>query len=162
MDIQNRTISMENLVPLLLLQMKEGGRAKLTVTGHSMRPMLFHQRDSVELTAVSQRQKKGDVVLYRRENGQYVLHRIIAVTEKGYVCCGDNQYVREPVSHNQLLGVVDTFTRKGKVVSVAELGYRLYTAAWVELFSLRRCYIPVRRCVGRLCQKIKNDRGNTR
>jgi hypothetical protein len=43
--------------------------------------------------------KKYDVIFYRRENGQYVLHRIIKIKKDGYVCRGDNQTAKEyPVS----------------------------------------------------------------
>lgn len=152
--MQNRLMEMESLSELLMLQLQNGGHAHLTVTGCSMQPMLCHRRDTVELIPVSKKQKAGDVILYRRENGQYVLHRIIAETEDGYICCGDNQAMREPVAHGQLLAVVDGFVRKGKRHTVEDPGYRLYTAVWVKLFLLRKHYIALRRCLGRLRRKL--------
>ncbi|MDO5436494.1 MAG: hypothetical protein Q4G19_09010 [Clostridia bacterium] len=38
-------------------------------------------RDGILLTAVSGPLKKNDVVLYRRANGQFILHRIIRAGE---------------------------------------------------------------------------------
>ena len=146
---------MEKLAELVMLQLEKGGRARLTVTGWSMMPMLRNCRDIVELIPISGRQKSGDIIFYRRENGQYVLHRIIAVTEDGYVCCGDNQAERENVLHTQLLAVVDGFIRNGKQHTMDETGYRLYTAAWVKLFPVRRYYIALRRCLGGIRYKLE-------
>ena len=45
-------VPMEELMPLLQLQMEASGSAKLTVTGWSMMPMLHNRRDSVEICPV--------------------------------------------------------------------------------------------------------------
>lgn len=153
--MQIRTIPMEELSELVLLQLEKSGKARLTVTGCSMQPMLYHRRDVVELVPVGDRQRAGDIILYRRESGQYVLHRIIACTESGYICCGDNQAMREAITHDQLLAVVERFTRKGKRYTLDAPGYRLYTWVWVKLFPLRKYYIAVRRCLGRLRSKLR-------
>lgn len=154
MERKTRSIPMDNLFELVLLQLENGGRARLRVTGCSMEPMLRNLRDSVELIPVSGKLNKGQIALYRRANGQYVLHRIITVTEDGYICCGDNQAMREPVSHDQLLAVVDGFVRKGKKYTLNAWGYRLYTALFVGLFPLRRYYIAIKRRFARLRNKL--------
>lgn len=153
--MQIRAIPMDTLSELVMLQLENGGRAQLTVTGCSMLPMLHHRRDTVELIPVVGSQKPGDIILYRRENGQYVLHRIIALSPEGYICSGDNQAMREPVAQEQLLAVVDGFTRKGKRYPLEHRGYRLYTWVWVKLFFLRGCYIAVRRLLGRMRNKLR-------
>ena len=147
---------MESLSELLMLQIRDGGRARLTVTGYSMMPMLRNRMDTVELIADTGRRNKGDIVLYHRENGQYVLHRIVGESPRGYICCGDNQAVKEPVAPEQVVAVVDGFVRSGKKYSLDHVGYRIYTAVWVEGFPLRRFYIAVRRRLGRLRRRIKN------
>lgn len=148
--MQTVTVPMESLAELIALQLEHGGKASLTVTGCSMMPMLYHRRDCVTLIPAAPRQKKGDIILYRRKNGSYVLHRIIALSPGGYICCGDNQAEREPVNQEQLIAVVDGFTRKGKAYSLNAFWYRLYKTAWVNLFFLRRYYIALRRRLGRL------------
>lgn len=152
--MQTVTVPMEALAEVIALQLEQGGRASLTVSGSSMMPMLHHHRDAVTLIPPSPRQNKGDVILYRRENGRYVLHRIIALAEDGYLCSGDNQAVREPVKQEQILAVVDGFTRNGRAYTCNTPVYRGYTALWVELFCLRRYYIAIRRRLGRLRQKM--------
>ncbi|MBQ8797301.1 MAG: S24/S26 family peptidase [Oscillospiraceae bacterium] len=150
-----RPIPMEELFKVISLQLENGGRAQLTVTGRSMLPLLRAYRDSVELIPVSGRQKNGRIILYRRANGQFVLHRIVRQTEDGYICCGDNEAAREPVMHTQLLAVVDVLVRKGKRITLEQTGYQLYTALWVGLFPLRGLYIAIRRFCGKCYRSLR-------
>lgn len=165
-ELQTKTVPMESLAEIIALQLKNGGKAKLTVTGVSMRPLFHHRRDSVILIPVSGKQKPGDVVLYRRESGQYVLHRIIACEAAAYICCGDNQAERETVLPEQIIAVMDGFTRNGKAYTLDTFSYRVYTAVWVHLFLLRPFYIKLRRCLGTLRSKkrkhIKRSGGHNR
>ena len=62
-------IPMEELMPLLQLQMETGGSARLTVTGSSMMPMLRDRKDQVFLEPITGPLKKGDLPLYRRTDG---------------------------------------------------------------------------------------------
>ena len=149
---------MTELSELLLLQMENGGRARLTVTGGSMLPMLRPHRDAVELIAPDETGKKGDIILYRREDGDFVLHRIIALEDGQYICSGDNQVMREPVKPSQVLAVVDGFVRKGKRRSIYSFGYRLYKGLWVGAFPLRGIYIAIRRPLGRLRRRWKRNK----
>ena len=141
-------IPMEELMALLQLQMQTTGSAPLTVTGWSMMPMLHNRRDSVVIEPVEDRQKKGDLILYRRENGQYVLHRILRLNKEGYVCCGDNQFFTEKVGESQLIAVVTRFTRGGKSYDVDNKGYRRYVWWWVNFHWLRWLYLGPRRLLG--------------
>ncbi len=137
------------------MQMEKGGSADLTVTGWSMLPMLHNHRDHVTLIPPVGKLKKKDIILYRRENGQYVLHRIIDLEGDTYILSGDNQAMREPVQQSQIIGVVSGFTHKGKPLTMNNLGYRLYAWIWVELFCLRKGYLLVRRRTGRLFGKLR-------
>ena len=158
MEKKTRSIPMEELYKVILLQLENGGRARLTVTGRSMLPLLRAHRDAVELIPVCPQQKKGQIVLYRRPSGQFVLHRIVRLTENGYIICGDNEAVREPVDHSQLLAVVDGLVRKGKRISMENFSYKLYVALWVGLFPLRGIYIKIRRWCGSNYRKLRRQR----
>lgn len=152
--MHKQTIPMKELAELIRLQLENGGKAHLNVTGSSMLPTLRAQRDSVLLTVPAQRQKKGDIILYLRENGQYVLHRIIEVEADGYICCGDNQLVREQVKHSQVLAVVSGMRRNGKVYQAQSCAYRTYAAVCTGLFPMRKFYLPLRRRLGRLKKRL--------
>lgn len=153
--MQTVTVPMESLAKVVRLQLENGGRANLTVTGNSMYPMLVSHRDVVTLVPPADLQK-GDVVLFQRANGAYILHRIIAITQTGYLCCGDNQVIREPVSREQVIAVVDGFVRNKKHYSAEAGVYRFYSTVWMGLFGFRRVYYVCRRRFGRLCRKLRN------
>ena len=151
-------VPMESLYEVILLQLQNGGKSTLVVTGVSMKPMLIEHRDSVLLTPVTEKPKPGDIFLYRRESGTFVLHRLVGIMPDGYLFCGDNQCVREKVTQDQLLAIVTGFIRKGKQYSLKNPLYRLYVFMCVRLFFLRRTYIRLRRRTGRLCRKIHKRR----
>lgn len=143
-------IPMEELMPLLQLQMDTTGSAVLTVTGWSMLPMLHNRKDTVTICPVTGQCEKTDVILYRRDNGRFVLHRILRRTKDGYILCGDNQFFTERVRQDQLLAVVTGFTRKGSTYSVTSPGYRRYARLWVFFHPVRWLYLIPRRAAGKV------------
>lgn len=144
------TLPMEELAKILELQLENGGRANLVVTGNSMYPMLYHRRDRVTLVPVRAPLSRGDLILYRRENGLYILHRIITKPKNGvFDCSGDNQWIRETVKESQVVAKVEGFVRKGKTCTGEELLYRLYVVLWNGFFPVRKPLIRMRRALGR-------------
>ena len=134
-----RSVTMQELVPAIMQAMQDGGSAELTVTGRSMTPLLRDRVSRVRLAAVSQ-PKRGDMVLYRRQSGAYVLHRIAAIGADGtYMMCGDAQTVLEPgIRREQLLAVVTDFARGEKWCSCDRPGYRLW---WRARLAIGLCAI---------------------
>lgn len=147
--MEHRSIPMEELVPVLLLQLAHGDVASLTVTGSSMLPMVTPHRDRVWLKSCPEQLDCGDVILYRRDNGQYVLHRIVKLSQP-MICCGDNQWEEEAVRPDQTIALVTAFDRNGKHYTVQAWTYRIYVLMMTRLFPLRRAYIAVRRRLGRI------------
>ena len=127
--------------------------AKLTlpVTGSSMGPFLRQGRDRVVLVkADASALKKGDVPLYIRRDGQYVLHRIVAIDNGTYTMCGDAQRTREPgICPDQIVAVAKGFYHKEKYVSCDGFGYRCYTRLWMGLPPLRSLLFAGRMLVRR-------------
>ena len=72
--------------------LERDGKLVYTNVGVSMMPLLRQHRDVMVIGRVpkGERLKKYDAPLYKRRNGQYILHRILEVREKDYVVCGDN------------------------------------------------------------------------
>lgn len=139
--IQNQW-PMEQLYPLIQDSFREGLSVTLGVTGNSMCPLLCHKRDSVVLEPCDgYRLKRGDLPLYRRSNGQFVLHRIVRVEPDTYTLLGDAQTEREfGLPKANVLAVVTGITRKGKFFPVTNRRYRLYVQAWMALRPLRPVY----------------------
>ena len=147
---------MAQLIQLVQLQLAEKGNASLIVTGGSMLPMLRPMKDSV-LLAPPDQFGKGDIILYQRENGQYVLHRILRKKEGYVICCGDNQYEKERVENTWVLAVVTDFYKLRKKYSVTHKGYRLYKWSWVTLFPIRRFLLWMVRRVYSLKNKLRGE-----
>lgn len=125
---------------------KELGYAVVPITGTSMLPLLKEGRDLVELESCSQeRLKKGDVVLYKKNDGTLVLHRIIK-TENGefFTVLGDHQFENaERVNKNQIIAVACGFFIKGRYVNEKTRWYRLYKKIWLCNLNVRRIILAV-------------------
>ena len=77
--------------------------------GDSMYPMLVSGRDRVIIKPPVFPMKKYDVVVYRRDD-HYTMHRIVKVTRKGYVICGDNRVNLETdITDKDIVGVLVAF-----------------------------------------------------
>lgn len=154
-----RRIPMEQLGPLLEEQLAHGF-ARLPVTGSSMLPMLREGRDMVRLVRADGPLDRGEVLLYRRESGQYVLHRLIRMEdEKTCLCCGDNQWEKELVPLERVIARAESFSRRGSWVDTRHNPiYCCYRTIWTALFPVRRPIILVRRLLGCLRRSIKYSR----
>ena len=142
---------MDQLYPLLQTQLESGGVARLVVTGSSMVPTLQSRRDAVCLQLPDKPLKKGDIILYKRENGQFVLHRIVSVPVDGtFFCCGDNQWEKETVSQAQVLSVVSALIRGGKTVTEDSGLPLLWAKCWVAFLPVRRPLLALRRRAGKI------------
>ena len=131
-----------------------GQSVKFSPRGTSMLPMIVPGRDSVTLSSPPERLKKFDIPLYRREDGSFVLHRVVKVGDS-YTCIGDHQFKAEPgIEHGQVMAVVTAFTRKGKTYSVSCAGYRLYCVLWHISRPARRVWRALRVRASRLKRKI--------
>jgi len=116
----------------------QDGRLVYSNVGDSMMPLLREGRDLVVIEPVNRRLKRYEVPLYRRESGQYVLHRILRVRKNDYVICGDNRWGLETgVTDNQILGCLTAVVRNGETISVSDPRYQLYVHLWCDLFPLR-------------------------
>ena len=135
-------------------QLEQNGIYVGLTKGVSMRPMLREGKDTIVISPVSGRLKKYDVPLYRK-HGSYVLHRVVEVTDKGYVICGDNCAAREcDVTDDMLVGVLSGFRRGEKYVPIDSKGYLAYVKIWVALYPVRRLCLRLRAFAGRIYRRI--------
>lgn len=118
--------------------LQRDGRLIYSNVGDSMLPLIRQGRDLIVIERSQGRLKKYDVPLYRRDSGQYVLHRILQVREQDYVICGDNRWAKEyGITDRHILGVLTALVRNGKELPVSDWRYRLYVHLWCDLFPLR-------------------------
>ena len=116
---ENRAVSMNSLVPLIVKAAADGGETRVRVKGESMAPFLGNGRDTAIFSALPARKpKRGDIFLFRRSNGQYVMHRVYSVDKAGLLTfVGDGQTVLEGgIAPSQLVAYVAKVIRDGKEI----------------------------------------------
>ena len=134
---------LSDLIPIIKETLAGDKEFTLPVTGTSMLPLLVEKRDSIVLKKAVPPLQKGDLPLYRRTDGSFVLHRVVSAKNGKYIMSGDNQFIPEyDISDDMIIGVVSKIIRNGKEVDVNSLLYRLYVYVWTALFKVR---YPIRR-----------------
>ena len=135
---ENASYSINDLMPIIKELIDGGSEVKMQVSGISMTPILHDIQDSVVLTK-PHKVKKYDIVLHQRENGQYILHRIIKKKGNVLTIAGDFEVEKEyPVYTEQIIAKVIAFTRNGKDYKPGDFIIRLYSFIWVMIFPLRQ------------------------
>ena len=125
------------------------------IKGVSMMPLIRQDSDLVVIKRPVFPCRENDVVLFKRHNGQYVLHRVIDFCRDGsYVMCGDNQFAKEKgIRDDQIIAVMTGFYRKGKTYSANSFLYRVYVNFWYYTRPFRHTYSFGKRKASRLFKK---------
>lgn len=151
MDNSVLQVCLDILMPLIQERLAAGQSIRFSPRGTSMLPMLREGIDSIVLSPLPEKLRKFDLPLYQREDGKYVLHRIIDAGNT-YICMGDNQFVPEPgLRREQMIGIVTAFYRGERKHTVTEAPYRLYCRFWHYSRPLRHFW---RRSMGWLRRKL--------
>lgn len=131
-DSSDRQIDLEQLL-------KDGNIIRIHPQGYSMYPMFLPGRDEALIESVcADSCQKNDVVLYRRDSGILVLHRICRITEEGFYLVGDNQWeVEGPLRPSQIIGRLVGFSRNGSEISISHPLYRMLSSLWLLLLPVR-------------------------
>jgi len=133
-----RTVNTREYVGVLRGLVEEGHEASMLVSGSSMSPFLCHQRDTMYFKKPDAPLKAGDMVFYQRENGQYVMHRILRVRGEGYDLIGDAQtQLERGIKREQIFAVVTRVKRKGKMVRPGDFWWEFFARVWTKMIPLR-------------------------
>lgn len=111
----------------------------LQVTGSSMTPFLAPGRDSVLLTKPGETLRRGDIALYQRESGAYVMHRVYRCERDGrYTMLGDAQQALERgIRREQIVAVACAAQRKGKEQKPGHFWWEFFARVWIRIVPLR-------------------------
>ncbi len=153
-----KTVDTAIYISSLLELIRQGEEVGLPIAGSSMTPFLGDGRDQVFIRRPDRPLKRGDVVLYRRDNGDYVLHRIHRVRKAGnsatYDIVGDAQSrVETGVRADQILAVATRAKRKGEIIEPNSFYWWFFQNVWIGIVPLRR---PVLGLYGACRQYIFN------
>ena len=137
MEDNVKVLTPEAAVERILAVMEAGAAAPLVISGWSMSPFLVHGRDTVYLSKITRPLKKGDMILFRRETGDWVLHRILKAEDGVYTLIGDAQTWTEQVAHCQVYALVSAVRRKGKLLRTGNFLWAFFEHLWLRLIPLR-------------------------
>lgn len=146
-------VDLKDLWPVMKEQISLGKKVRFGPKGTSMLPLIRQGIDTIVLEKAPEKLKKYDLPLYQRDNGQFVLHRVVGENENGYIMCGDNQYDREyNVKPAQILAIA-TGIYKGEIfLPFTDKKYKAYCKKQVLKKKCYRDYL----CLLRLASKIKH------
>lgn len=139
----------------VLREIAESGKVvSLRISGGSMTPFLAHGRDYIYFTKPDRELRRGDMVFYQRQNGQYVMHRIYKKKAEGYYIVGDAQTeIEGPVAESQIFARIVKVKRKGRLLQPGEFWWEFFEHVWIRIVPLRkpivRLYTAVMKTVRR-------------
>lgn len=138
----------------------ETGELFTTASGVSMLPCIRPKRDMLHLAKPRHHIKKYDVLLYKRKNGTYILHRVMEVKSDSYVLCGDNQWVLEHgITDEQVLGVLIGFYRGKKNIDCQKNHlYHFYVKLWCFSLGIRRWFLRGMNLMRRIGGKLRKSK----
>ena len=122
-------------------ELEKNGTIAFVAEGYSMWPIIKHRGSSVIVESKKERLTELEVGFYKRQDGTYVLHRVIEVLPDGYVMCGDSQLFIEKVSEEQVFGKLVGFYKKANYVDCADEKYINKVKKWYKNKGLRKVRI---------------------
>ena len=138
-------INMESLLPFIEEAFNRGLDFQIPITGTSMNPLLYQNRDFVKIVRPALPLEIGDIPLYRRDDGTFVLHRVVGFKDNGeYIMCGDNQFVLEyGITDKNIIGIAKTLIIDGREINVdTDADYLKHKEKYLKNLSTR---YPARR-----------------
>lgn len=123
----------------ILPVLRQGYSLKIPLSGTSMYPLLLGGRDEAIISDVKGKKlKRGDIVLYRRQDGTHVLHRIHHIKKEAYFMLGDSHIeIEGPINKKEILTYASAVVRKGQEINCNRYYYRLASAIWLILRPFR-------------------------
>ena len=139
-----RRLDTDAYVSALRDLVNEGKECRLLISGSSMAPFLVHERDSIIFSKPQRELRRGDMVFYQRETGQFVMHRILHVKPEGLYIVGDAQTeIEGPVNPKQVFAVVTKAQRKGKWIGPGDFWWWFFHTVWLWVVPVRKIILKL-------------------
>lgn len=143
-----KTVDTRAYVSMLRDLVREGKEVSMLITGSSMSPFLLSHKDKICFQTPNRPLKRGDMVFYERESGQFVMHRICKVKPDGFYIIGDAQSeIEGPVKEEQIFAIVTKVHRRGKWVEPGDFWWEFYEHVWIRMIPLRRMIFKIYRMI---------------
>lgn len=144
-------VSFQELYGVISETLARDGTVSFTANGSSMHPFIRGGTDKVVLHSLPERIRKHDIVFYRRKNGQFVLHRVVACKGSAFVMCGDNQFILERnVTRDLMIGIVSSLERDGRSIDPFSFSGKVYCF----FLPCRRFFLRLKRYFSLILHKL--------
>lgn len=139
MTNNKKVCSYKELLSIIEASISENGVFPLVVTGTSMTPTLYSERDVVHLVSPTYKlPEKYDIVLFKRSDGAVILHRIIKkLPDNRFLINGDSQIWTEEINFSQIVAVTKSYVKNNKKISCDTTGYKIKSAIWCKTRRFR-------------------------
>lgn len=138
---------------------KEGREipVEITLAGTSMQPLIRMNRDKITIRSLKEEPQVGDIVLFRRSDGAYVVHRVYQISRDYITTLGDNcERPDVPISKEQVLGKVVEIRRGKKTILPGSKGERRFARVWTKFLPVRRFLLHLKFVINKNLGRIKN------
>ena len=134
-----KVVDTREYVSMLRELVREGREVSMLITGSSMTPFLFHQKDTICFRTPDRALRRGDMVFYERPDGSFVMHRIYKVKPEGFYIVGDaQQEIEGPVAREQIFAIVTKANRRGKWIGPGDFWWEFFEHIWIRMVPFRR------------------------
>lgn len=139
---------------------KEGTALPITTTlkGFSMEPLIRYMKDPITIIPVNRDLIPGDVVLFEREDGKLVVHRLYMIFDEGKMVrtWGDNCETPDPaIPVERVLGIVISFEKNGKKILLDSDEQRKRGLKWLESRIRRPAWMAYQELLERTAKTVK-------
>lgn len=134
-----RVVDTNEYVTVLRELAEEGRVVSMLIAGSSMSPFLCHNRDYIYFTKPDRELRRGDMVFYQRDTGQYVMHRIYKRKKEGYYMVGDAQtQIEGPLRRDQIFARIIKVKRKGRIIEPGNFWWEFFEHVWIRIIPMRK------------------------
>ena len=131
--------SLAELEPIMLEVLDSGNEFVMKTHGISMMPMLSDGSDEAVLIKPTGKLNKYDIALFKRRDGQFVLHRVVGENSQGYIFRGDNQIINEHgVTDNMIIAVMTAYVKNGRRIEITDAEYKRYLKTLKPRYTKKR------------------------
>ena len=155
--LKHKEVKAEGLFTVVREVLDRGSGAKIAVTGMSMYPFLREGIDSVELSKSAFADiRVGDITVILRDNGQFIMHRVMKKEKDCFYIAGDAQWWLEgPLNSTQLVAVVRAVWRNDKRIDCSDKAWKLMSRIWMSSRPFRQGIMLLIKIYGRLRRYVK-------
>lgn len=133
---------------------------KIPLHGVSMQPLVRKDRDLVTVAPMTRSIQKGDVVLFHRADGAWVVHRVLSCEKEKVQTLGDGCLCPDaPIHKNEVYGLIIKVERGSHCFSIDKKFWRQLGIVWMELLPLRRGCAFLYRGLRRFGKRILYGKG---